>query len=342
MFYEQVSFLTSRFISDILKEYAAEKRRLEARRELAFEHSNSITSANLAEETQGEQLLEQLILNETIINFSNFRSVINSVNNLPVEAIQAVNDIADQVGPRCSLYEISYKNRNLSHEVGLIDVYSELFSWLNADTRPSMRIKEIIEVGPEKPMSLHLKKNYDDLIVKKNLKYKEEVRNSLRKTHFFQVLDDVQLDEALEAMIEIRINSGDVMIDFDEPIDKFYVLVDGLIEIRYKPNVTKKIHLYQKFDTFKETALLYDEPSEELLTALIESRLWIMTQADYRRIVLETGKPKETNTIRVLKSVTLFRNLRQEQYKSLSYLVEPFMFKRGSCVFREGHEASGG
>lgn len=171
-----------------------------------------------------------------------------------------------------------------------------------------------------------------------DLKTKSFIMKAVRKNLLFSKLDDKQLKEIVKEMYLIKIKKDTVLLKQSEYGDKFFIVEDGSFDI-YIGNTRQTGNLVAKRgigESFGELALMYNSPRAATVIATQDSRIWAVTRASFRKILIKVTKEKLTEFQDFLENVPLLQSLLKEERKIVAESMEEMMYKPGIDVVKQG------
>jgi len=119
------------------------------------------------------------------------------------------------------------------------------------------------------------------------------------------------MTQILDAMFEVKVEPGDVVIKQGDDGDNFYVVERGKFQIYYtKENGEKQIRgEYEDNGSFGELALMYNQPRAASVVALSHGSLWAMDRKTFRRIVLKSAFKKRKEYEALFEKVSVLQGL---------------------------------
>jgi len=186
-------------------------------------------------------------------------------------------------------------------------------------------------------------------------KTKSFIMGAVRKNLLFSKLDGKQLKEIVNEMYLIKIKKDTVLLKQLEYGDKFFIVEEGSFNI-YIENTRQKSAIegtetsnlqYQikpgnlvakrgKGESFGELALMYNSPRAATVVATEDSRIWAVTRASFRKILIKVTKEKLTEFQDFLENVPLLQSLMKEERKIVAESMEEKMYEPGFEVVKQG------
>ncbi len=95
-------------------------------------------------------------------------------------------------------------------------------------------------------------------------------------------MSERELDFVAAAAREQRVTSGDAIFHEGDAGDRFYILLEGEMEVERDGET---IGLLAGGDFFGETALLFDTPRTATVRAVDEALVWSISRSAFQRVV---------------------------------------------------------
>lgn len=117
------------------------------------------------------------------------------------------------------------------------------------------------------------KGDFKAVVVPKNDDTKDKIRARLSKSFLFNSLDEKDFEIVIDAMTEVKLNPGDVVIKEGDDGDYLYVVEKGKLQCsKIFPGNTEPTNLivYEPGGAFGELALLYNAPRAATIAAIDE------------------------------------------------------------------------
>ena len=109
----------------------------------------------------------------------------------------------------------------------------------------------------------------------------------LRTMSLFASLPPPTLETLARALLPIAVPAGTVVIRQGDPGELFYVIADGEVEVVRDGT---RVALLGRGDGFGELALLLDRPRNATVRALVDTRIYTLSQSEFVPVV--TGHPR--------------------------------------------------
>ena len=152
------------------------------------------------------------------------------------------------------------------------------------------------------------KEDFRPPVFPKSAEQKSLLKDKLLQAFMFNALDPAELEIVLDAIEEVRVNDGDVVIREGDQGDCMYVLNTGSLKCtKVFPGKIEPTHLkdYVPGEGFGELALLYNAPRAASITATSASSLMKLDRGTFNHIVKDSAQRKREKYDSFLQSVSI-------------------------------------
>ncbi|WFD35131.1 hypothetical protein MCUN1_001980 [Malassezia cuniculi] len=177
----------------------------------------------------------------------------------------------------------------------------------------------------------------------------QRIRAAVGSNLLFRNLDTEQYNDVLEAMKEVKVESGDVVIKQGDQGDYFYVVESGTLDVYVlQPGATagdaddlgEKVLSYGPGSSFGELALMYMQPRAASIKATSACTLWALDRLTFRSILVESNYHRRSLYNQLLQHVPLLTHLSEAERLRVSDAIELETFEPGAVVVKEGSEGN--
>ena len=136
-----------------------------------------------------------------------------------------------------------------------------------------MNRKPRTSVSAEAFGSWNKKGDFKAVVVPKDDSTKDKIRERLSKSFLFNSLEEKELEIVIDAMTEVKLSPGEVIIKEGDDGDYLYVVEIGKLQCsKIFPGNTEPTNLivYEPGGAFGELALLYNAPRAATIAAIDE------------------------------------------------------------------------
>ncbi|KAI0033788.1 camp-dependent protein kinase regulatory subunit [Vararia minispora EC-137] len=190
------------------------------------------------------------------------------------------------------------------------------------------------------------------------------IKSSTKDNFLFRGLDEEQETGVLNAMQEMHISAGAVLIRQGDPGDFFYVVESGKLECYIRPEpmppwwfldaprglaapgAIVKLEDYGEFGkmvaecpagaSVGELALMYGHPRAASVIAIADSTLWSLDRMTFRTIILKAAHRRRTMYEQFLSSVSLLSSLSATERSKVADALESKTYEDGEAVVVQG------
>jgi len=182
---------------------------------------------------------------------------------------------------------------------------------------------------------------------------KKRLESTLRKNFIFSSLSEEAYTIVTDAMRQVRVEPGQVVIRQGTSGEVFYVVDQGTLDFfleSHPPgydrngqalpagedNVLTKVGEVSDGGSFGEVSLMYNTPRAATVTARTHGMLWELDQATFRHVVIEGKKAEKRMYEAFLRRVPLMSSLTDDERGMIADCLQPQTFSKGEYVIRQG------
>ncbi|KAI5119760.1 hypothetical protein M0805_004092 [Coniferiporia weirii] len=185
------------------------------------------------------------------------------------------------------------------------------------------------------------------------------IKASIARNFIFRDLDEEQETGVLNAMQEITVPAGDVVIRQGDVGEYFYVVEGGLLHCfiapdahpppaaatgadgkfvapGYHPEFGRKVAECTPGTSFGELALMYGHPRAATVLSIEPSTLWRVDRITFRTIILKAAHRRRTMYEQFLSTVPLLSSLSAEERSKIADALTSKVYMDGDVVVRQG------
>lgn len=196
---------------------------------------------------------------------------------------------------------------------------------------------------------LNVEVDLEKLFTQKTASEKARIADAIKTSVMFRNITDEQREMIFGVMEPIPVKAGTWVIKQGSVGDRFYIIDEGKFEVRivgdgevddgtggalihvYEGSVAKHLH-----PCFGELALMYSAPRSASIIARSDGHLWGLHRSAFRQVLAQAqGTRKEL--MKTLSSITIFKNLDEEEIKVLASAFDEIAFGRGETIVEQGH-----
>uniref|UniRef100_A0A1I8IJL4 cAMP-dependent protein kinase type II regulatory subunit n=1 Tax=Macrostomum lignano TaxID=282301 RepID=A0A1I8IJL4_9PLAT len=212
-----------------------------------------------------------------------------------------------------------------------------------ANRRPSVAAPSF---DPEKSEATYQRK-----IVPKSDEQRRRLTETVKHILLFRSLDRVSLSHVIDAMQELSVKAGDMIIEQDQEGDNFYVIERGIFEAYVTDSVSGERRLgvtYNHSGSFGELALMYYCPRAATVIAKTDGVLWSLDLDTFQQKVLMSAFKNRKKYEAFLAAVSLLSELTHYERAECEPILfqgdpgnEMFFVEEGSVKVMRRHSDNG-
>jgi serine/threonine protein phosphatase PrpC/CRP-like cAMP-binding protein len=187
------------------------------------------------------------------------------------------------------------------------------------------------------------------LFTEKTASQKARIAEAIKTSVMFRNITPDQREMIFGVMEPIPVKAGTWVIKQGSVGDRFYIIDEGNFEVRiladgevddgtggalihvYEGSVAKHSH-----PCFGELALMYSAPRSASIIARSDGHLWGLHRSAFRQVLAQAqGTRKEL--MKTLSSISMFKNLDEEEINNLASAFDEIAFGRGENIVEQGH-----
>lgn len=152
---------------------------------------------------------------------------------------------------------------------------------------------------------------------------------AIKAIFIFRSVDSQDMTLVLDAMFEVKVKAGDVVIRQGDDGDNFYVVERGRFQIYLdQEDGSRQVRgELQDNGSFGELALMYNQPRAATVVALTDGSLWAMDRNTFRRIVLKSAFKKRKEYEALFEKVSVLQCL------NVSVFSDPILSRASAQIF---------
>jgi CRP-like cAMP-binding protein len=180
--------------------------------------------------------------------------------------------------------------------------------------------------------------NFTPEVVPKSKGDEEILRSVLEKNYLFKHLDDRELNVAVQAMFEVKFNTGEVVLEEGAEStaqSRFYVLTEGFCTVIKEGEDEQTI---KPNDTIGEIELMYSQPAACTIVAHSKVTTWALDRHTYRHLVSGIFAKKRNLYEEFLSKIGFLKPLSKRELVQLADALQPHTCEAGDYMIRYGQE----
>jgi serine/threonine protein phosphatase PrpC/CRP-like cAMP-binding protein len=187
----------------------------------------------------------------------------------------------------------------------------------------------------------------------KTAEEKGAIADAIKVSIMFRNITEEQRELIYSCMESIKVKAGTWVIRQGTVGDRFYIVDDGLFEVRIVPDGEEDVtgqggHIVHQYEgsrknhahpSFGELALMHSAPRSASIVAKTDGHLWALHRAAFRQILVQSqDHRKELKNI--LREIPYFNNLDNDGINKLSAIMEDITFGRGDTIIEQGNSGT--
>jgi len=162
---------------------------------------------------------------------------------------------------------------------------------------------------------------------------KELIRVAILDNDFMKNLDMSQIREIVECMYPVEYKKDSLIIKEGDVGSLVYVMEEGQVEVTKDG---QKLSKMSPGKVFGELAILYNCTRTASVKAVMNCKLWAIDRQIFQSIMMKTGLLKQKEYMDFLKSISIFKSLRDETLTSIADMLEESVYENGEYIIRQG------
>jgi serine/threonine protein phosphatase PrpC/CRP-like cAMP-binding protein len=178
---------------------------------------------------------------------------------------------------------------------------------------------------------------------------KGAIADAIKASIMFRNVTDEQRELIYSCMESIKVKAGTWVIRQGTVGDRFYIVDDGLFEVRIVPDGEDDVtgqggHIVHQYEgsrknhahpSFGELALMHSAPRSASIVAKTDGHLWALHRAAFRQILVQSQDHRK-DLKKVLREIPYFSKLDNDGINKLSAIMEDITFGRGDNIIEQG------
>lgn len=225
---------------------------------------------------------------------------------------------------------------------------------------PMSSLGRRVSVSAESGLAYDQELNEPTPVFPKSEEQLKRIKASISRNFLFRDLNEEQESGVLNAMQEVKVPAGHVVIRQGDDGNYFYIVEEGLIycyiregaenlptlpegEVAqdftpsdYDPRFGKKVTVCKPNDSFGELALMYNHPRAATVIAVEASTLWQLDRLTFRKIVTQIARRRRKMYEEFLKAVPILSPLSDVERSKIADVLTSEQYADGEAVVRQG------
>jgi cAMP-dependent protein kinase regulator len=166
----------------------------------------------------------------------------------------------------------------------------------------------------------------------------QALEEALRTNVLFAHLEEDERRQVFDAMVEVKFNANDIIIQQGDEGDNFYVVESGECEIwiAKEGQSPQRVSVVREGGSFGELALIYGTQRAATVKAATDVTLWAIDRVTYRRILMGATIKKRKMYEGFLEKVPILAPLNHWERLTVADALEPEVYHDGEVIIRQG------
>lgn len=166
----------------------------------------------------------------------------------------------------------------------------------------------------------------------------QALEEALRTNVLFAHLEEDERRQVFDAMVEVKFNANDIIIQQGDEGDNFYVVESGECEIwiAKEGHPAQRVSVVREGGSFGELALIYGTQRAATVKAATDVTLWAIDRVTYRRILMGATIKKRKMYEGFLEKVPILAPLNHWERLTVADALEPEVYHDGEVIIRQG------
>eukprot|EP00916_Digyalum_oweni_P011971 GHVL01019841.1.p1 GENE.GHVL01019841.1~~GHVL01019841.1.p1 ORF type:complete len:369 (+),score=66.39 GHVL01019841.1:54-1160(+) len=180
--------------------------------------------------------------------------------------------------------------------------------------------------------------NFKPPVHNKSEEQRKRLQAIMEPCFLFSNLGDREMNQVVDAMVEVAIKSGERIIEQGNDGDVLYIVEKGTLEcLKKDPNDEEKVvKILSEGDVFGELALLYNTPRAASVVCKEECTAWRLDRETFNYIVKEASISRREMYEKFLSSVPLFKTMDNYERSKLADCLKSHSFNSGDHIVTQG------
>jgi cAMP-dependent protein kinase regulator len=166
----------------------------------------------------------------------------------------------------------------------------------------------------------------------------QALEEALRTNVLFAHLEEDERRQVFDAMVEVKFNAHDIIIQQGDEGDNFYVVESGECEIwiAKEGQAPLRVSIVREGGSFGELALIYGTQRAATVKAATDVTLWAIDRVTYRKILMGATIKKRKMYEGFLEKVPILAPLNHWERLTVADALEPEIYHDGEVIIRQG------
>nr|XP_055024383.1 cGMP-dependent protein kinase 1 isoform X3 [Misgurnus anguillicaudatus] len=167
----------------------------------------------------------------------------------------------------------------------------------------------------------------------KNQESQKLIEAALVENECMKYLDRDQMLCLVDSAYPITLKQGMCVMKEGDEGSQAYIVEVGKLEVS---RAGQKLHIIKPRVMFEELALIHSHTCSTTVTALMDSRLWVMEGPIFQKIMMRSSLIKITQSVQFLRSVPVFSVLTEDALMKVSDALVESRYRDGDYIIRNG------
>ncbi|XP_042586111.1 cGMP-dependent protein kinase 1 [Cyprinus carpio] len=160
------------------------------------------------------------------------------------------------------------------------------------------------------------------------------IESALAENEFMKYLDRDQIRCLVDSAYPITLQQGVSVVQEGDNGTQAYIVEEGKLEAS---RASQRLHIIEPGMMFEELALIHNHTCSTTVTALVNSRLWVMEGQVFQRIMQRNGLAAITQSLHILRSVALLCVFPEDVLVKVSDSLEESHYSDGDYIIQNGN-----
>ncbi|XP_051758221.1 cGMP-dependent protein kinase 1 isoform X1 [Ctenopharyngodon idella] len=167
----------------------------------------------------------------------------------------------------------------------------------------------------------------------KSQESKRLIESALEENECMKYLDRDQMLCLVDSVHPITLKQGVCVVQEGDNGTQAYIVEEGKLEVT---GAGQRLHIIEPGMMFEELALIHNHTCSTTVTALVNSRLWVMEGQVFQRVMQRSSLITITQSLHFLRSVPLLCVLPEDVLIKVSDALEESHYSDGDYIMRNG------
>ncbi|XP_016393981.1 cGMP-dependent protein kinase 1-like [Sinocyclocheilus rhinocerous] len=160
------------------------------------------------------------------------------------------------------------------------------------------------------------------------------IESALAENECMKYLVRDQMRCLVDSAYPITLKQGVSVVQEEDNGAQAYIVEEGKLEAS---RAGQRLHIIEPGMMIEEQALIHNHTCSSTVTALVNSRLWVMEGQVFQRIMQRNGLAAITQSLHFLRSVALLCEFPEDVLMKVSDALEESQYSNGDYIIRNGN-----